>query len=85
MIRRVDGFRTFIPALSALLLSSCLASATSYDAYSTAVNGGARHIGLAGSNIAYPDGYAGLFINPAGLGRSVFGLVADRLFQTEAL
>lgn len=54
-------------AALALTLLGGRARAASYDAYSEAVTGSARHVGLGGAVVAYPDGYATTFINPAGL------------------
>ena len=51
------------------------AYATSYSAHNTAVSGSSRHVGLAGSIVAFPDGYAAAFMNPAGLA----GLTGDGL------
>jgi len=49
------------------LMTASYANASSYSAYNTAVSGSARRVGLAGSIVALPDGYAATFLNPAGL------------------
>lgn len=50
-----------------LLVCAGDAAALSYYAHSTAAAGSAKHIALGGAVVAAPDGYAMVFLNPAGL------------------
>lgn len=54
-------------AVFSLLFCPAGAAAISYYAHTTAVTGSARHVALGGAVVAAPDGYAMVFLNPAGL------------------
>lgn len=57
------------------LLAACLlafaplarAASGAYNVFPTAVTGSARDVGLGGAVVSDPDGYEGVFINPAGM------------------